>query len=93
MLRFRPMATVAVLLLTALAAPASQEMAAADGRPLPVVAQRSPPEVAAPVQSPSARAPDAADAAEAEGSTTALALLLAGLGAVGLMASRLRRPD
>ena len=77
----------------ALLAPASHGVAAADGCPLPVVAQRSSPEDVAPLPSAGAPAPDAADAAEAEDSETAAALLLAGLGAVGLMASRLRRAD
>ena len=76
----------------ALAAPASHDVAAADGRPRPV-AQRNQADAAPPLPAAEARAPDSADAAEAEDNGGAVALLLAGLGAVGLMASRVRRPD
>lgn len=91
-MRLRPLAAVALLVLTALAAPASHDAAAADGRPRPV-AQRSQPDAVAPMPAAESRAPESAEAAESDDADGALALLLAGLGAVGLMASRVRRPD
>lgn len=91
MSRLRPLAVVGLLLLTGVGALADPGAAAADGPQRPVVQrsqlEASPPPVA------EAGATASAQAADADDGDGAVALLLAGLGAVGLVASRLRRAD